>query len=70
MNSSQFKRAVRRAARARGLDYREDRKRGKGGHSTIYVGDSRTVVPAHSKDLKRGLVLGMLAQLGLREEDI
>ncbi len=70
MNSNQFKRAVRRAARARGLDFREEHKRGKGGHSTIYVGGNRTVVPAHGKGLKRGLILRMLAQLGLQEGDL
>jgi predicted RNA binding protein YcfA (HicA-like mRNA interferase family) len=46
-----------------------DPSRGKGGHVRVELGGKITHVPTGSGDLKRGLVHGILKQLGLRPED-
>jgi mRNA interferase HicA len=46
-----------------------DSKRGKGSHIRVTLGDKQTVVPSHSKDLKRGTVEAIKKQLGLKKEE-
>ena len=39
-------------AKARGLAFRVNKKRGKGGHATVYVGDKLTTLPSREIDPK------------------
>lgn len=41
---------LRSEAKARGLFFATNRKRGKGGHRTIYCGDKLTTLPAREID--------------------
>jgi mRNA interferase HicA len=42
---------------------------GKGGHLKVYVGDRRSVLPMHSKELKKGTVEAIKKQLGLKGDN-
>ncbi len=44
--------------------------RGKGGHIMVELRGQRAFVPTGSGELKRGMMLGILKQLGLRPEDL
>jgi hypothetical protein len=43
---------LRQEARARGLEFREETWRGKGGHSMVWVGNKVTTVPSREIDPK------------------
>jgi hypothetical protein len=49
---SRFIAELRREAKARGLDFREETWRGKGGHSMVWVGNKATTLPAREIDPK------------------
>jgi predicted RNA binding protein YcfA (HicA-like mRNA interferase family) len=44
--------------------------RGKGGHVMVLFDGRRTFVPTSAGEVKRGTLLGILRQLGLRLEDL
>ena len=68
MNRDQFLRALKAYCRKTGLAYRQDLKRGKGGHGTVWVGKRFTVIP--SGELKKGLQEGVLKALGLPKDAV
>ena len=43
---------LRREAKVKGLEFREETWRGKGGHAMVWVGDRVTTVPAREIDPK------------------
>jgi hypothetical protein len=43
---------LREVAKARNLTFRTDKKKGKGGHMTIYLGDRFTTLPSREIDPK------------------
>jgi hypothetical protein len=43
---------IRSEARARGLSFRIDYRKGKGGHAMVYVGDKLTTLPSREIDPK------------------
>lgn len=43
---------IREAARARGLEFRVSKSKGKGGHATMWVGDRFTTLPSREIDPK------------------
>lgn len=45
-----------------------DAKKGKGSHIRVALNGKQTVVPSHSKDLKRGTVEAIKKQLGIKGE--
>jgi len=45
-------------------------KRGKGSHGTLYYGSERAIIQDLRKDLPKGTVHAMLAQLGLTIQDL
>ena len=49
---SRFIAELRRDAKARSLQFREETWRGKGGHAMIWVGDKVTTLPAREIDPK------------------
>jgi mRNA interferase HicA len=70
MRGNEFIRRVRKTGRATGVPVSWDETRGKGSHGTLYYGDRRTTVRHPKDELKTGTLHGMLAQLGLRLEDL
>ena len=68
MNSKQFLASIRRLGRKRGLDVRLDKKRGKGSHALLYVGNRRTVLPNHKDDIGTGLLKSMCRDLGITRD--
>lgn len=43
---------LREAARERGLPFRTDKRKGKGGHMTVFLGDVFTTLPSREIDPK------------------
>jgi len=70
MKGREFIDRVLKLAKARGVDARVDRKRGKGSHVTLYFGTAHTVVRNPKDELKSGTFNAMLKQLGLIKDDI
>jgi hypothetical protein len=43
---------LRKAAKTRGLSFKVETWRGKGGHAMVWIGDKVTTVPAREQDQK------------------
>ena len=56
---------IRNEARAMGLSFRVDYRKGKGGHAMVYVGDKLTTLPSREIDPKTARKIRK--QLGLTE---
>jgi predicted RNA binding protein YcfA (HicA-like mRNA interferase family) len=64
MTSSELLRRLRRAGARVVSD------RGRGGHVMVMLNGRRAFVPTGSGEIKRGTLLGILKQLGLRLDDL
>ena len=69
MNGRQFIARVRRWARGRNLEVRFVASEGAGSHGTLYAGDCRTTVKDRKKEIGKGLLNKMLADLGIDRDD-
>ena len=69
MNGRQFIVRVRKWARSRNLEARFVTSEGPGSHGTLYAGDRRTTVKDRKKEIGRGLLAKMLADLGIDRQD-
>ncbi|MCS4070055.1 hypothetical protein AB7M56_009234 [Bradyrhizobium elkanii] len=56
---------IRSEARAKGLSFRVDYRKGKGGHAMVYVGDKLTTLPSREIDPKTARKIRK--QLGLAD---
>jgi hypothetical protein len=56
---------IRNEARAKGLSFRVDYRKGKGGHAMVYVGDKLTTLPSREIDPKTARKIRK--QLGLAD---
>ena len=70
MKGSEFIRKVQTLAKARGLSWRLDAKRGKGSHVTLCLGDRMTVVRNLEDELKTGTLHAMCKQLGIGRDQL
>ena len=70
MKGNEFVKKVKKLGKAKDLEVRIDRKRGKGSHVTLYYGDKFTIVRNLKDELKTGTLNAMLKQLGIREDEI
>ena len=70
MNGNELIKILKKIGREKGLAVRLDRKRGKGSHFTLYFGVKRTIMKDRTKDIGPGLLNNILANLGLKKEDI
>lgn len=68
MNGRQFIVRARKWARNRGLEVRFVSSHGPGSHGTLYVGGRKTTVKDRKKDIGKGLLAKMLADLGIDKE--
>ena len=69
MNGRQFIARVRRWARSRNLEVRFVASEGAGSHGTLYAGNRRTTVKDRKKEIGKGLLGKMLADLGIDRDD-
>ena len=69
MNGRQFIARVRRWARSRDLEVRFVASEGAGSHGTLHVGNRRTTVKDRKKEIGKGLLAKMLADLGIDRDD-
>ena len=67
MNGREFIRRARRYARRTDQSFRLDRRRGKGSHATVYVGERNTIVK-HS-EIQPPMLYSMLRQLGINARE-
>jgi mRNA interferase HicA len=70
MKGSEFIRKVKKLSIERGIESRVDKKRGKGSHVTLYFGQRFTIVRNPKDELKTGTFKAMLAQLGIKENEL
>ena len=69
MNGRQFIVRVRKWAKERDLEMRFVASEGSGSHGTLYAGDRRTTVKDRKKEIGKGLLNKMLADLGIDRDD-
>lgn len=69
VNGRQFIARVRRWARSRNLEVRFVASEGAGSHGTLYAGDRKTTVKDRKKEIGKGLLVKMLADLGIDRDD-
>ena len=60
---------VRKWARSRNLEVRFVASQGTGSHGTLHAGDSETTVKDRKKEIGKGLLKKMLADLGIDRDD-
>ena len=70
MTGGDFIRRVEKLGRKRDIHVRFESRKGKGSHGRIYYGDRFTTVKDRRKEIGKGLLASMLAQLGLSFEDL
>ena len=69
MRGKQFIARVRGWARAKGLKTRFIASEGAGSHGTLYVGNRKTTVKDRRKEIGKGLLNKMLADLGIPKDE-
>ena len=69
MNGRQFIARVREWARRLNVDVRFVASEGAGSHGTLYVGNRKTTVKDRKKDIGKGLLNKMLADLEIDKDD-
>ena len=69
MTGRQFIARVRRWARVCNLEVRFVASEGPDSHGTLYVGDRKTTVKDRRKEIGKGLLAKMLADLGIDRKE-
>jgi hypothetical protein len=69
MSGRQFIMRVRRWAKSRGLEVRFLASEGPGSHGTLHVGRRKTTVKDRRKEIGKGLLAKMLADLEIERDD-
>ena len=69
MTGRQFVGRVRKWARDKGLDVRFIASEGAGSHGTLYVGNRKTTVKDRRKEIGKGLLNKMLADLEIEKDE-
>ena len=62
-------RHVRKWAKAKGLDVRFIASEGAGSHGTLHMGSRKTTVKDRKKEIGKGLLNKMLADLGIEKDE-
>ena len=69
MAGREFMAHVRRWAKAKGLKTQFIASEGAGSHGTFYVGNRKTTVKDRKKEIGKGLLNKMLADLGIPKDE-
>ena len=70
MNGRQFIARVRKWAKSREMEVRFLASEGSGSHGTLYVGNRKTTVKDRKKEIGKGLLAKMLADLEIDKDDL
>ena len=70
MNGRQFIARVRKWAKSREVEVRFLASEGSGSHGTLYVGNRKTTVKDRKKEIGKGLLAKMLADLEIDKDDL
>lgn len=68
MNGNEFLKKLKAYGKDRTLPVRFVQSRGKGSHGTVYLGTAFTVLKDRKKEIGKGLLRAMLADLGIDPE--
>ena len=70
MNGRQFIARVRKWAKTRNLEVRFVASEGPGSHGTLHAGDRKTTVKDRRKEIGKGLLAKMLADLEIDKDEL
>lgn len=70
VNGNELFKLLRKLGKRRGVDVYIKKRHGKGSHATLYFGDHRTTMKDRKKEIGKGLLNSMLADLGIDKDDI
>ena len=70
MNGRQFIARVRKWAKTRNLEVRFVASEGPGSHGTLYAGNRKTTIKDRRKEIGKGLLAKMLADLEIDKDDL
>ena len=70
MNGRQFIARVRKWAKTRNLEVRFVASEGSGSHGTLYAGDRKTTVKDRRKEIGKGLLAKMIADLEIDKDEL
>jgi hypothetical protein len=70
MTGHDFLKRLRRLGKAKGVPVRYDGKPGKGSHGRIYYGAAFATIKDPFKEIGRGLLNKMLADLGIGKDEV
>jgi mRNA interferase HicA len=70
MKAAEFDSRVRKFAKRNGRKYRFEAWHGKGSHGRLYLDSKFTTLKDRRKEIGEGLLHKMLADLGLKKEDL
>jgi predicted RNA binding protein YcfA (HicA-like mRNA interferase family) len=68
VKSAELLRKLSKCAKQTGATYTSEP--GKGSHLKVRLGDRKTIVPEHNKELGKGLFNQILKDLGIEEKDL
>jgi mRNA interferase HicA len=70
VNGAELIRKLRKLAKARGVRFEYEPRRGKGSHGQLLFGERLATVKDPKKEISPGLLHDMLKQLGLNKGDL
>ena len=70
MNGGEFLRRLKRLSRRRGVQVAYLPDKGNGSHGRVWFGDRFTTLKDLKKEIGPGLLSSMLADLGIRKEEL
>lgn len=70
MNGNDLLKKLRKLAKQNDVTVTIEKHHGKGSHATLYFGDNRTTIKDRKKEIGKGLLNSMLADLGIDKDDI
>jgi hypothetical protein len=70
MTGGEFLRRLRKLGRRSGIAVRFDPEHGDGSHGRVYIGSAFTTLKDRKKELGKGLLHDMCAELGIDKKDL
>lgn len=70
MNGNELLKKLKGLGKQQGLAVIIEKHHGKGSHSTLYFGNKRTTMKDRKKEIGKGLLNSMLADLGIDKDEI
>lgn len=70
MNGNELLKKLKGLGKQRGIPVTIEKHHGKGSHATLYFGDNRTTMKDRKKEIGKGLLNSMLADLGIDKDEI